>query len=435
MTVQAQVPVKSNARRIAVIGAGISGMGAAHMLAPDHQVTLYESGARLGGHARTVMAGKNGDQPVDTGFIVFNYANYPHLAALFKELDVPVVPSNMSFGASFDNGRLEYALTSLNAMFAQRRNLVNPRFLGMLRDIVKFNKNALILAEDKTLSLGEFLAKLGTGDYFRDHYLLPFSGAIWSTPLDKIMDFPAHALIRFFENHALLGYSGQHQWYTVQGGSISYVNRLEAALRGNGVDIRLNAAIHGVRRDAQGVEVKTQGGDWERFDEVVMATHSDDSLAMLADPSEDEQRALGAVAYQPNNIVLHADTSIMPKRRATWASWVYTEDANAKSDRIDLTYWMNSLQPIPDNDPHFVTLNTKRTIREELIYDQVTLRHPVYDLAALDAQVAVRGMNGSNNTWFCGAWMRHGFHEDGLASAVDVVAGIKAKRPKAMAAE
>jgi len=423
------------ARRVAVVGGGISGMGAAHMLSPDHQVTLFESGARLGGHARTVIAGKNGDQPVDTGFIVFNYANYPHLAALFKELDVPVVPSNMSFGASFDGGRLEYALTSLNAIFAQRSNLVNPRFLGMLRDVVKFNKNALALAQDKSLSLGEFLAKLGTGEYFRDHYLLPFSGAIWSTPVEKVMDFPAHALISFFENHALLGYSGQHQWYTVQGGSISYVNRVEAALKRNGVDVRLNAGVQGVRRTVLGVEVKAFGGEWEAFDDVVMATHSDDSLAMLTDASSAEKAALGAIAYQPNDIVLHADTSIMPKRRATWASWVYTEDARVKSDRIDLTYWMNSLQPIPESDPHFVTLNTKRTIREELIYDQVTLRHPVYDLAALDAQGAMRQMNGQNRTWFCGAWMRNGFHEDGLASAVDVVTAIKSAAPKAMAAE
>lgn len=423
------------ARRIAVVGAGISGMGAAHMLAPDHQVTLFESGARLGGHARTVLAGKNGDQPVDTGFIVFNYANYPHLSALFKELDVPVVPSNMSFGASFDGGRLEYALTSLNAIFAQRRNVVNPRFLGMLRDVVKFNNNALTLAQDKSLSLGDFLARLGTGDYFRDHYLLPFSGAIWSTPVEKVMDFPAHALIRFFENHALLGYSGQHQWYTVEGGSISYVDRLAAAMRRGGVDIRLSAGVQGIRRTATGVEIRTNGGAWEAFDEVVMATHSDDSLALLSDATPAEQAALGAIAYQPNDVVLHADTSIMPKRRATWASWVYTEDARAKSDRIDLTYWMNSLQPIPHDDPHFVTLNTKRTIREELIYDQVTLRHPVYDLAALDAQGTLRQMNGQNRTWFCGAWMRNGFHEDGLATAVDVVTALRAKTPKAMAAE
>ncbi|MEP3675512.1 FAD-dependent oxidoreductase [Sulfitobacter sp.] len=428
-------PVPGTPRRIAVVGAGISGMGAAHKLAAANHVTLFEGGARLGGHARTVMAGKNGDQPVDTGFIVFNYANYPHLAALFKELEVPVIPSNMSFGASFDGGRLEYALTSLNAIFAQRRNLVNPAFLGMIRDIVKFNKHALRLAEDKSLSLGDFLAKLGTGDYFRDHYLLPFSGAIWSTPTDKIMDFPAHALIKFFENHALLGYSGQHQWYTVQGGSISYVNRLEAAMRANGVDIRLNAAISGVRRDVGGVLLRTQGGEWERFDEIVLATHSDDTLAMLSDATPAEAAALGAVAYQPNDIVLHADTSIMPKRRATWASWVYTEDARARSDRIDLTYWMNSLQDIPQDDPHFVTLNTKRRIREDLIYDQVTLRHPVYDLPALAAQDDIRAMNGQNHTWFCGAWMRNGFHEDGLATAVDVVNGINASGIKALAAE
>ena len=213
-------------RKIAVIGAGISGMGAAHMLADADHVTLFEAGARLGGHARTVGAGKNGDQPVDTGFIVVNYANYPHLAALFKELDVPVVKSNMSFGASIDGGRMEYALTSLNAIFAQKRNLANPRFLRMVRDIVKFNKNALSMAGDKSLTIGQFLDLLGMGSYFRKYYLTPLSGAIWSTPTEKIMDFPAHAMISFFENHALLAYSGQHQWYTVDGGSVSYVSRL-----------------------------------------------------------------------------------------------------------------------------------------------------------------------------------------------------------------
>jgi len=434
-TPQTSSALAPKTRRVAVIGAGISGMGAAHMLAPDNRVTLFESGARLGGHARTVMAGKRGDQPVDTGFIVFNYANYPHLAAFFAALEVPVIPSNMSFGASFDAGRLEYALTSFNAMFAQRRNLVNPRFLGMLRDIVKFNNHAVRLAQDQSLRVREFLAELGTGDYFRDHYLLPFSGAIWSTPKEKIMDFPAHALIKFFENHALLGYSGQHQWYTVKGGSITYVDLVAAAMARNGVDVRLNAAVQGVRRDACGVEVRTHGGEWERFDEVVMATHSDDSLAMLTDATAAERSALGAIAYQPNDVVLHADTAMMPKRRATWASWVYTEDAQTKSDRIDLTYWMNSLQSIPEEDPHFVTLNTKRTIRDELIYDQVTLRHPVYDLPALAAQSTVHAMNGDNRTWFCGAWMRNGFHEDGLASAVDVVIALKDTQRDMIAAQ
>lgn len=423
-------------RRIAVIGAGISGMGAAHRLADTHDVTLFESGARLGGHARTVIAGKNGDQPVDTGFIVFNYANYPNLAALFEELDVPVVPSNMSFGASIDGGRIEYALTSLNAVFAQRRNVLNPRFIAMLRDILRFNKHATRIAgEDQSRTIGEFLSVLGTGRYFKDYYLSPLSGAIWSTPTEKIMDFPAYAMVDFFRNHALLGYSGQHQWYTVQGGSLSYVSRLDTAMRAMGVNIRLSAPVQAVRRLAPGVDVKTSGGEWEHFDEVVFATHSDDTLALLADADGAEQANLGAIRYQPNDVTLHADDRMMPRRRSTWASWVYTEDRAAKSDRIDLTYWMNSLQQIPMDDPHFVTLNTKRTIREELIYDQVTLRHPVYDLAALHAQKQIAALNGNRNTWFCGAWMRNGFHEDGLASALDVADRIERGAALPIAAE
>lgn len=421
--------------RVAVIGGGISGMGAAHMLAKTHQVTLFEAEQRLGGHARTRMAGKNGDQPVDTGFIVFNYANYPYLSALFDQLNVPVVKSNMSFGASFDGGRLEYALTSLDALFAQRRNAVSPSFLRMVRDIFHFNKNALRVAKDESLTIGEFLKELGTGDWFRDHYLLPFSGAIWSTPIEKIMDFPAYAMIRFFENHALLNTNGQHQWYTVQGGSVEYVKRVEASLMQMGADLRLGSAIQSVRRQAGKVFIRPWGGEEEAFDHVVLATHSDDSLKILSDARPDEKAALSAIAYQPNEIVLHADESIMPKNRKTWASWVYCEDRAAASDRIDLTYWMNSLQPIPEDDPHFVTLNTKRTIREELIYDAVTLRHPVYDLGALAAQKEIAAFNGAENTWFCGAWMKNGFHEDGLSSAVDVVRALRSAENLAIAAE
>lgn len=414
----------SEMKKIAVIGGGISGMGAAFKLSADMHVTLFEAEQRLGGHARTKMAGKKGDQPVDTGFIVFNYANYPHMAALFKELAVPVVKSSMSFGASIGGGRLEYGLASLDALFAQRMNAVNPKFLGMVRDILRFNKNALRVAQDRSLTTAQFLEKLGTGAWFRDYYLLPLSGAIWSTPTQKIMDFPAHAMIQFFENHALLNTTGQHQWYTVDGGSIEYVRRLETAMLSRGVDLRLKSPAQSVRRNDSVVEVKTHGGEWERFDQVIFGTHSDDTLALLDDPTEAEQSALGAIAYQPNEITLHADESIMPKRRQTWSSWVYTEDQGVAEDQIDLTYWMNSLQPIPMDDPHFVTLNTKRTIREELIYDQVTLRHPVYDLAALAAQEKVRAMNGANNTWFTGAWLRHGFHEDGLDSAVKVANAI-----------
>jgi predicted NAD/FAD-binding protein len=423
-------------RKIAVIGAGISGMGAAHMLAPQNHVTLFEAGHRLGGHARTMVAGKNGDQPVDTGFIVFNYANYPHMAALFDELQVPVVKSNMSFGASIDGGKLEYALTSVDAFFAQRKNAVNPAFLRMLRDIFRFNKHALRVAQDKSLTIREFLDQMGMGRYFREYYLAPLSGAIWSTPKEKIMDFPAYAMVDFFNNHGLLGYSGQHQWYTVEGGSIQYVARLEAALQRKRVDIRLNTAIQGVRRTPLGVQVRAWGAEWESFDEVIFATHSDDTLALLSDATAQEQASLGAIRYQPNDITLHADAAMMPKRRSTWASWVYTEDSNESDiNHIDLTYWMNSLQPIPMDDPHFVTLNTKREIRQELIYDQVTLRHPVYDMAALAAQKEIAAFNGTQNTWFCGAWMKHGFHEDGLSSAIDVVRAIEGVPAMPLAAE
>jgi len=420
-------------KKIAVIGAGISGMGAAHMLAGTHDVTLIEAEPRLGGHARTIIAGKNGDQPVDTGFIVFNYANYPHMARLFEELDVPVALSNMSFGASINGGRLEYGLASAGAVFAQPQNALNPRFLGMLRDIFRFNAKALDASRGPDQTVSDLLSRLGLGMWFRDYYLLPLSGAIWSTPKEQILDFPAEAMLRFFENHALLNYSGQHQWYTVQGGSIAYVTRLEAALRAKGTDIRLGAPVQSVRRTPSGVEVKLSGAQWEAFEEVIFATHSDDSLRMLADPSADEARNLGAVAYQPNDVVLHADANVMPRKKAVWSSWNYTEARGKSTGQIDLTYWMNKLQPIPEADPHFVTLNSTRPIREELIYDRVTLRHPIYDTAALAAQGRIAATNGAQNTWFCGAWMKNGFHEDGLSSAVDVVEAMTTRR--ALAAE
>ncbi len=413
-------------RRIAVVGGGISGMAAAHLLGADNAVVLYEAAGRLGGHARTVVAGKRGDQPVDTGFIVFNNVNYPHLVRLFNDLSVPIAKSNMSFCASIDDGRIEYGLASLDVLFAQRKNIANPRFLRMVRDVVHFNKNAASMAKPGML-IRDLLAALGTGDYFRDYYITPFSGAIWSTPTKGILDFPADAMIRFFQNHALMSANGQHQWYTVQGGSIEYVRRLQAALVQHGVEIRLNAPVMAVRRDGGGVQVRGSGGEWESFDDIIFATHSDDTLRLLSDASPAEAAALGAVRYQTNDAILHCDTSLMPKARKTWSSWAYVEPKGGPGERIDLTYWMNSLQPIPHDDPMFVTLNANRTIPEHLIYDQVSFAHPVYDSAALAAQGTIRAMNGTRNTWFCGAWMKNGFHEDGFASAVDVVDGMRAR--------
>lgn len=426
--------IRPGGRRIAVIGAGISGMGAAYRLAQGNRVTLYEGETRLGGHARTRIAGRNADQAVDTGFIVFNYANYPHLTALFDELDVPVEKSDMSFGASIRGGWLEYGLRDLGAVFAQRRNLARPQFLRMIRDILHFNRNGLAASREQGLTIGGLLDKLGTGPWFRDHYLAPLSGAIWSTPCEKILDFPAQAMMTFFENHALLGVTGQHQWYTVSGGSREYVSRLGEAMTGRGVQMRLGCPVSAVRRTATGAEVKVEGAEWEAYDEVIFATHSDDTLRLLSDPSEDEIRALGNFAYQPNRIVLHSDTSVMPSRRKVWASWVYTEQTERRSDRIPLTYWMNSLQPWL-TEPLFVTLNSEMPIRDDLVWDEVTLNHPVYDLAALEAQSLAKRINGTRNTWFCGAWMRDGFHEDGLASAMDVANAIEAHPRPAIAAE
>ena len=422
-------------KRIAVVGGGISGLGAAYALSNTYKVTLFEAETRLGGHARTVFSGKSGQQPVDTGFIVFNYPNYPELSQLFSELNVPIAKSDMSFGASLKSGKIEYALRNFDTIFAQRKNVLNPRFVKMVWDINKFNTIGLTVADDESLTIGQFLKRLKTGDWFRDYYLLPLSGAIWSTPTEKILDFPAYAMLQFFKNHALLSRSGQHQWYTVKGGSREYVSRLENVLTQKQVEIRVNTPVASVTRYATGVVVKTYCSEPQTFDEVVFATHSDDTLAVLSDPSKIEERNLASIKYQDNEVVLHSDVSVMPKLYKCWSSWVYTERKDKSTDKIDLTYWMNSLQPIPLDDPLFVTLNSTQNIDQNKIHDQVTMRHPVYDLGVLSVQKDISLNNGDNRTWFSGAWMKNGFHEDGLSSGLDVARSILAKDTLSIAAE
>nr|WP_240989408.1 FAD-dependent oxidoreductase [Salipiger mangrovisoli] len=409
-------------QRVAVIGGGISGLATAWLLSQRCRVTLYEAAPKLGGHARTVVAGRYGDQPVDTGFIVFNYANYPHLTALFRDLDVPVQRSDMSFGVSLDGGKLEYALRSGNALFGQRSNLARPGFYAMIRDILRFNQQAEAVAEARpNASISDLLDVMRLGPAFRERYLYPICGAIWSTPSTRIGDFPARALMRFLRNHALLTAGGQHQWWTVSGGSQSYVSRLSSALETRQVALRPGTPVRQVTRDARHVQVVTDGAPPETYDQVVFACHADVALSLLAAPSAAERRALGAVKFQDNHAVLHRDTRLMPDRRRCWSSWVFRTEPGAAADLpVGVTYWMNRLQGIPDSDPMFVTLNPQRDIPDELIYDRNTFRHPVFDLSALDAQGKIAALQGQNRSWYAGAWLRNGFHEDGFASAVRV---------------
>lgn len=405
-------------QRIAVVGAGIAGLSAALALRERATVTVYEAEPRLGGHARTVIAGRR-RLPVDTGFIVFNHATYPHLGRLFRELEVPVERSDMSFGASIDGGRVEYALRDMRSLFAQPRNAFSPAFVGMLRDIVRFNRGAeAAVSEGQTV--GGLVEALGLGDGFHRLYLYPFCGAIWSTPDAEVEAFPATLLVRFLRNHGLLDLTGQHQWWTVSGGSRTYVDRLARRLDAGGVGLRTGTPVRAILRDATGVDVIAAGSEPERFDQVVLACHSDQALRLLSQPSGAETRLLSAIRYRPNRAVLHADPAQMPRRRACWSSWNHRSEPQGAGGGVGVTYWMNRLQNLPEDDPLFVTLNPVTPIREDRIYDATEFHHPVFGPDAIRAQAGIAAIQGENRTWYAGAWLRNGFHEDGIASAMRV---------------
>ena len=413
-------PHISTKKRVAIIGSGISGLGSAYILSQKHDVILYESESRLGGHARTLVAGRKEQVPVDTGFIVFNYRNYPHLTGLFNQLDVPVKKSDMSFAASIDNGKVEYGLQTLRAIFAQKRSFIRPQYWAMLRDIFRFNQLALQTANNSSLTVCELLDELKMRDWFRKYFLLPISGAIWSTSPQDMLSFPARTFTQFFENHGLLTINDQPQWWTVDGGSIEYVNRLADVIQKNGAVIRLSSKVQSVSRVNKKVYVRVNGDEPEEFDEVVFACHSDQALAVLANPTEQEREILGAIRYKANKAYLHDDSSYMPNRRACWASWVYKGKTNHAEHAITLTYWMNRLQSIPNTIPLFVTLNPTQEIKDEYIFDETVFHHPQFDEAAIQAQTKLPDIQGQNSTWYCGAYTRYGFHEDGLLSAVNI---------------
>ena len=413
--------------KIAIIGAGISGLGAAYLLGARHEITVYEKNNYPGGHSRTVMVpGRGAPIPVDTGFIVFNNWNYPNLLGLFKALNVPYQKSRMSFGVSINNGWLEY---SSGGLLGQKRNFFRPSYWRMIADILRFNKKAMpYIEKDPSITLGRCLDELGLGPWFKNYYILAMGASIWSCPIKTILEFPAQTFLRFFKNHGLLSINNRPQWYTVTGGSREYVQRLIAALPGK---IRLECAALKVTAMTDGKSsVEDARGKKEIFDHVIFACHADEALKILQNPTQEQSAVIGAFRYQENSIVLHGDVSFMPRRKKCWASWVYlSEKQENKNDAVSLSYWMNNLQDLDGDFPLIVTLNPGRAPDPALIYDRHAFTHPVFDRPAIAAQAQIPAIQGQNNIWFCGAYQRFGFHEDGLLSAVNIAKALGASVP------
>ncbi|HVW52136.1 MAG TPA: FAD-dependent oxidoreductase [Trinickia sp.] len=410
--------------KIAVVGAGISGLAAAWLLSRRHDVTLFEAGGRLGGHTNTVDVEMDGvTHPVDTGFLVFNERTYPNLIALFDELKVDAHESDMSFSVSLDGGQLEWAGTNLNTVFAQRRNALSPSFLGMLRDIVRFNGMAehyLAQAGQTNCRVEDLLDAGRYGEPFRHHYLLPMAAAIWSCATADVLRFPATTFLRFCINHALLQINERPRWRTVRGGGREYVRRLAAGIG----CVRTHARVERIRRAAGGVDISV-AGDTVRFDHVVLATHAPTSLKMLEDADAIERSLLGAVRFQPNVAILHTDAALLPRRERVWSAWNYLATRNGAGDApVCVSYLINRLQPLPFTRPVVVTLNARSEPRPDLELARFVYDHPLLDHAAVSAQQRLPEIQGMRNTWFAGAWTGYGFHEDGLKSALRVAAAF-----------
>ncbi len=418
-----QISPHGTGQRIAVIGSGIAGLSAAWLLARRHDVTVYEAAPRIGGHSRTVTTPEG--VPVDIGFIVYNELNYPNLTALFSHLGVATQPSDMSFAVSLDGGRLEYNGTNIPGLFAQYRNLVRPRFIRMVRDILRFYRSAPgHIAElwDTMEPLGAYLDRHGYSAAFQHDHLLPMAAAIWSTPCAEMRDYPAAAFLRFCDNHGLLQVDDRPLWRTVTGGSHAYVSRVAAPLAGRIVTDR---PVRAIRRDAEGVTVIDASGQARRFDQVVIASHAHEALAMLEDASGAERALLGAFRPSMNRAVLHSDASLMPRRRRVWASWTYLGRTAGGADHglPCVTYWMNHLQSLPGR-PLFLTLNPARAPAPGAILHETSYNHPAFDVAALRAQRELWSLQGVRRTWFAGAWFGAGFHEDGLQAGLAVAEAI-----------
>lgn len=412
--------------KIAVIGSGISGNSAAWALSKAHDVTVFEKRDRLGGHSATVEVNfADKTIPVDTGFIVYNENNYPNLIKLFNHLDVETSPSDMEFSVSLDNGKLEWkGGKKLSGVFAQPTNILSPSFLKMLRDIFRFNKRARQDLQSGALcglTFDDYLNQTGFSQRLKNDYLVPMTSAIWSTPSNKMLEFPAESLIQFMKNHSLIQ-SERPKWRTVTNGSRNYVVKLK---ENTDAKFKTNSEIISVSRSSDGVMVTDINGKKEMFDEVVMASHSDQTLKILEDASKQERDILSSVQYVQNDVWLHRDTSLMPKRKKAWAAWNYIGNKNVLDDRdVSVTYWMNKLQNIDEKYPLFVTLNPIKQPDEALTFARYQYSHPLFDTAAINAQNHLETIQGKNKIWFCGAWTGFGFHEDGLKSGLKVARAL-----------
>lgn len=406
---------------IAVIGSGISGLSAAWLLSKRHNVSLFEKDDRLGGHSNTVEVNTpEGAVPVDTGFIVFNPVNYPNLVEFFKHLNVDTTDTDMTFGVSLEKGKVEYSGSGLGGFFAQRRNLLSFKHWGLLREILTFYKDSDRLHNDPSLSeltLGQLLAREGYSQTFINEHLLPMSAAIWSTPMDKMLDYPAETFMRFCMNHGLVQVKDRPQWRTVIGGSRQYVNKVAEQL-GDGVI--LNARVHRVERDNEGVTLIDHHGQRRRFDQVVFACHADQTLEMLADATPEEKRLLSAFPYQRNRALLHTDNNQMPVRKSAWSAWNYLASSDQGEGELAVTYWMNALQPLKTKQDIFVTLNPIDEPQADKILGSFLYDHPAFDQRSIEAQKDIWSIQGEQRSWFCGAWMGYGFHEDGIQSGLAV---------------
>ncbi|AMN40824.1 NAD(P)/FAD-dependent oxidoreductase [Rhodoplanes sp. Z2-YC6860] len=413
--------------KIAVVGTGISGLSAAWLLHRAHDITVFERDGRIGGHSNTVdVTTPTETIAVDTGFIVYNEPAYPNLTAMFRHLGVATERSNMSFAVSLDWGRLEYAGTDLAGLFAQKRNLVSPRFWSMLSDLRKFYRQAprdLVLLNDSQATLGEYLNSRGYGEAFRDDHLLPMAAAIWSASPETMMQYPAASFIRFYDNHGLLQISDCPEWRTVSGGSRNYVRRLSAPFAER---IKHGVGVAAIWRSEHAVEIRDSAGRAERFDHAVVALHADDALALLHEPSPEERELLGAFAYSDNTAVLHSDPSLMPGRKAAWSSWNYIGPARSDDEKSSctVTYWMNRLQNLGTDQSLFVTLNPYRPPAPQHVLRLERYQHPIFGVAALAAQKRLWSIQGQRNTWFCGSYFGSGFHEDGLQSGLAVAEAL-----------